>query len=175
MRRKGINVGVLKYLHSELLLLCIPINILGCLYIIFVLKEVDRSKIQSSNGTATNGTTTEGTDNPGFEMKESAAQTATATTATNGNGVTSPTEAVTLKKNFCVEFFDPVVAVGCIQVISKRRAHNGHRVIWMLLIMYFIAIGPAFGEEPNEYNFTRKFGLVDLVIRSKDVDADPFV
>lgn len=159
----GILFQTLGYV--KLLLLCIPINILGCLYIIFVLKEVDRSKIQSSNGTATNGTTTEGTDNPGFEMKESAAQT---TTATNGNGVTSTTEAITLKKNLCVEFFDPVVAVGCIQVISKRRAHNGHRVIWMLLIMYFIAIGPAFGEEPNEYNFTR------IVLNWGGLEYSPF-
>lgn len=138
--------------YVKLLLLCIPINVLGCLYIIFILKEVDHSKIQSTNGAVTNGT--EGTDNPGFELKETAPQTTTA--ATNGNGTTSPTQVAEAKKtNAFVEFFNPAVAVGCIQVILRERAHNGRKIIWLLLIMYFIAIGPAFGEEPNEYNFTR--------------------
>ncbi|KAG4076448.1 hypothetical protein HA402_005891 [Bradysia odoriphaga] len=159
----GILFQTLGYV--KLLLLCIPINVLGCLYIIFVLKEVDHSKIQATNGAVSNGTT-EGADNPGFELKESAPQT---TTATNGNGATSPTPVITaLKKNFFVEFFNPAVAVGCIQVILRDRAHNGRKVIWLLLIMYFIAIGPAFGEEPNEYNFTR------IVLNWGGLEYSPF-
>ncbi|KAJ6636395.1 Proton-coupled folate transporter [Pseudolycoriella hygida] len=137
--------------YVKLLLLCIPINVLGVLYIIFILKEVDHSQLKSTNGTVANGTT-EGTDNPGFELKESA----TNISSTNGNGTSSPTQVITaLKKNAFVEFFNPVVAVGCIQVILRKREYNGRVIIWLLLITYFIAIGPAFGEEPNEYNFTR--------------------
>lgn len=125
---------------------------LGCLYIIFVLKEVDHSKLQSTNGTVSNGTT-EGVDNAAFELKESAPNT----TTTNGNGASAAPKPViaAIKENFCVEFFNPVVAVGCIQVILRKREHNGRIIIWLLLLTYFIAIGPAFGEEPNEYNFTR--------------------
>lgn len=138
---------------SELLLLCIPINVLGVLYIIFVLKEVDHSKMQSTNGTVSNGegkVTAEGTDNAAFELKESASSNGT---TTNGNGASTPTPVITaLKENFCVEFFNPVVAVGCIQVILKKREHNGRVIIWLLLITYFIAIGPAFGM----YKFMNK-------------------
>lgn len=128
---------------SEIFLLCIPINVLGVLYIIFILKEVDHSKLNKANGTASNGTS-EGVDNPGFELKEQ--QPTNATTATNGNGTTAPVQVITkLKQNAFVDFFNPVVAVGCIQVILRKREYNGRVIIWLLLIMYFIAIGPAFG------------------------------
>lgn len=105
-----------------------------------MLKEVDHSKIQSTNGTVSNGTA-DGADNQGFELKESSASN-----TTNGNGATSTSDVITaLKKNAIVEFFNPVVAVGCIQVILRKREYNGRIIIWVLLIMYFIAIGPAFG------------------------------
>lgn len=109
-----------------------------------MLKEVDHSKkIQSTNGTVSNGTT-EGVDNPGFELKES---TTPKNATTNGDGHQSTGDVITaLKKNAFVEFFNPVVAVGCIQVILRKREYNGRIVIWILLIMYFIAIGPAFGR-----------------------------
>lgn len=117
---------------------------LGVLYIIFVLKEVDHSKIQSTEGTVSN-TTSQGVDNAAFEMKD---QQTNSAPGVNGNRP-KPTAAVitAIKKNACVEFFNPVVAVGCIQVILRKRPNNGRAIIWLLLIMYFIAIGPAFGTK----------------------------
>lgn len=98
-----------------------------------------KDKVQSTNGTVSNGTT-EGVDNQAFELKEATAA------ATNGNTATSTGDVITaLKQNAFVEFFNPVVAVGCIQVILRKREYNGRVIIWLLLITYFIAIGPAFG------------------------------
>lgn len=54
-----------------------------------------------------------------------------------------------------VDFFNPNLAISCIKVIGRKRAHGVRRVVILLLVLYFVAIGPAFGEEPNEYNFTR--------------------
>lgn len=54
-----------------------------------------------------------------------------------------------------VDFFNPIVAVNCFRVIVRKRDFHARRVVILLLVLYFVAIGPAFGEEPNEYNFTR--------------------
>lgn len=45
-----------------------------------------------------------------------------------------------------VDFFNPIVAVNCIKVIVRKRLHNARRVVILLLVLYFIATGPAFGE-----------------------------
>lgn len=50
-----------------------------------------------------------------------------------------------IKKNFLVEFFNPVVAVDCIRVVLKKREFHGRRIVALLLIMYFLSMGPAFG------------------------------
>jgi len=61
----------------------------------------------------------------------------------------------TSHKNCIVDFFNPIVAIHCINVIIRKRENHGRAAVIMLIFLYFIAIGPAFGEEPNEYNFTR--------------------
>lgn len=127
-----------------MLLLCIPINLIGVFYIIFVLKEVKREKpaIEAS-----------GVDNPGFDnaSNDNVLHIREART-TNGR---RPSAEVETETNFLVDFFNPIVAVQCVQVIMRKRANQGRAIVILLFVMYFIAIGPAFGEEPNEYNFTR--------------------
>lgn len=105
-----------------------------------MLKEVDhKNKVQSTNGTVSNGTA-DGVDNPGFELKESPI-----TNTMNANAAPTVDVIGALKKNPIVEFFNPVVAVGCVEVVSKKREYNGRTILWVLLLMYLIAIGPAFG------------------------------
>lgn len=64
-------------------------------------------------------------------------------------------EAEQTGKNCLREFFNPVVAVQCLKVLTRKRANWGRATVCLVLFMYFIALGPAFGEEPNAYNFTR--------------------
>lgn len=50
-----------------------------------------------------------------------------------------------IRRNCLVEFFNPIVAIDCIRVILRKRENNGRMIVAILLIMYFIATGPAFG------------------------------
>lgn len=132
---------------SGLLLLCIPINLIGVLYIIFVLKEVKREK-------PVEGAEPNGVDNPGFDNGATTdiAPATRSASITNGRRQSTPPAP---KTNFLVDFFNPIVAVQCVQVIMRKRANQGRAIVILIFVMYFVAIGPAFGEEPNEYNFTR--------------------
>lgn len=133
--------------------MCIPINVIGILYIIFVLKEtkpadktepteVDISRRQSTV----------------VETAQSDAEHLHSYNVNRGNRGRRSTVHIIKEKieqNFFVQFFNPIVAIGCIRVIVKKREYHGRRILILLLITYFVAVGPAFGEEPNEYNFTR--------------------
>lgn len=124
--------------------MCIPINLIGVFYIIFALKEVERKKpaVDAS-----------GVDNPGFEnTSNDNVLRIRDTQATNGHRSSIVDEN---KTNFFIDFFNPIVVIQCVQVIMRKRENQGRAIVILLFVMYFIAIGPAFGEEPNEYNFTR--------------------
>lgn len=127
--------------------MCIPINLIGVLYIIFVLKEVKREK-------PVEGAEPNGVDNPGFDNGATTdiAPSTRSASITNGRRQSTPPAP---KTNFLVDFFNPIVAVQCVQVIMRKRANQGRAIVILIFVMYFVAIGPAFGEEPNEYNFTR--------------------
>lgn len=140
-------------LFAELLLMCIPINLIGVFYIMFALKEVKREKpaIDAS-----------GVDNPGFDNASNDnvlhirdAQAANGHHPSSADEGNSGCNCISAIYNFLVDFFNPIVAVQCVQVIMRKRENQGRGIVILLFVMYFIAIGPAFGEEPNEYNFTR--------------------
>lgn len=129
--------------------MCIPINLAGLLYGIFVLKEVDHA-----NATTTTGTEKNGIDNPGFDNATNDG-TNQFRGSQNGHHATETLNQPEEKKNFLVDFFNPIIAVQCIQVIMRKRENQGRAVILLLFFIYFLTVGPAFGEEPNEYNFVR--------------------
>lgn len=139
-------------ISAELVLMCIPINIIGILYIIFVLKEskpADKSEPTEANGSRRASTIIENVQSDADHLHSY---------NMNGNRGRRSTVHVIKEKieqNFFVQFFNPIVAIGCIRLIVKKREYNGRRILVLLLITYFLAVGPAFGEEPNEYNFTR--------------------
>lgn len=131
-----------------LLLICIPINLVGVFYILFVLKEVKRDKKEEIEMSPN------GVDNPAFDNAERSAHLRESQT----NGHREMTLSVPEEKkapNFFLDFFNPIVAVECVKVLMRKRENQGRATVILLFVMYFIAVGPAFGEEPNEYNFTR--------------------
>lgn len=130
--------------------MCIPINLIGVFYILFVMKEVKREVKKEEIEL------TPGVDNPAFDNAERHIHLSE---TENTNGHREVTAAVTTEPskppNCLLDFFNPVVAVECVKVLMRKRKNRGRAIVILLFVMYFIAIGPAFGEEPNEYNFTR--------------------
>lgn len=59
------------------------------------------------------------------------------------------------QKNFCREFFDPTLALACIQVVRKKRENLKHVLIWFLIGSYIIIVGTTLGEQDYLYQFTR--------------------
>lgn len=128
-------------MHKELLLICIPINLAGVLYVIFCLKEVERPKKDEIE-------LSPGVDNPGFENVERNLQLRE-TQNTNGHREMSISISEPKNQPNCLlDFFNPVVAVECVKVLMRKRENKGRATVILLFAMYFIAIGPSFGEEP---------------------------
>lgn len=134
---------------SVLLLICIPINLLGVFYILFVLKEVKRDTKKEEIEL------TPGVDNPAFDNAERNVHVQTQTVNGNREVTLTMSDPKKAKSNCFLDFFNPIVAVECVKVLMRKRKNQGRATVILLFIMYFIAVGPAFGEEPNEYNFTR--------------------
>lgn len=134
-------------MFTELILLCIPINLIGILYILFVLKEVKRE-------TKNENVQTTGIDNNNSAVENEAQMHAHETQYSNGHRP-SASAATKKNRNFLVNFFNPIVVIQCYKFLMKKRQNQGQVFLIFLLILYFVAIGPGFGEEPNEYNFGR--------------------
>lgn len=135
------------FYRIELLLICIPINLAGVLYVLFCLKEVERPQKKEEVELSP------GVDNAAFENAERNVQLRE---TQNGHREMTITVAEPKKQPNCfLDFFNPIVAVECVKVLMRKRENQGRATIILLFVMYFIAIGPSFGEEPNEYNFTR--------------------
>lgn len=116
----------------------------GILYLLFVLKEPEHKdeSIELSSGI----------DNPGFASEINQQAIDTYDKHKNYDENAKPTESAT---NCLRDFFNPIVAVQCLEVLTKQRKNWRRGLICLVLVMYFISMGPAFGEDPNAYNFTR--------------------
>lgn len=124
-------------------------NILGILYLMFVLKE-PKQKVETIELPT-------GVDNLAFTSDTNGHTQNAHTEHSNGNGSGAPAApaAPTKQKHFLLEFFNPIVAIQCLEVLTRKRENWGRALICLVLVMYFIALGPEFGEAPNGYNFTR--------------------
>lgn len=107
------------FASTELMLICLPINLLGIYFIVFVMKE------------------------PKFDPETQNNMTQIGT----GNTSSSPLDEA---NNQCCL---PIYSV--IETIFRRRKDRGRAILIFLLFLYFISLGPIFGEPQNEYNFTR--------------------
>ena len=55
------------------------------------------------------------------------------------------------KKHFLVEFFNPTLALACIEVVRKKREQNKHILIWFLVVSYIIIAGTVQGGSPADH------------------------
>lgn len=109
-------------------LLCIIINLIGIIYLIFVLSEVKHEKKDA-----------DGVDNPAYEKSKG-----DTIDNQNSNGRHSlEMDKPKKPKNCCLDFFNPIVAVECVQLIVKSRAFNARRIVILILILYFIVQCPS--------------------------------
>lgn len=116
------------HLFTELFLLCIVINLIGIIYLLFVLREVKHKKKN-----------TDGVDNPAYEKSKG-----DAIDNQNSNGRRALEMDAPKKPTSCLlDFFNPIVAVECVQMIIKKRAFNARRIIILLLILYFVVQCPS--------------------------------
>lgn len=146
-------------LFTEIFLLAIFIYIIGLLYGIFWLKEI---KVPVTSGEENGGPQPpvveskngNGVDNMAFQEASNAAEE-------NKNGQTNagpmaatiPEEggdAVAAeprkKKNFCLEFFDPTLALACIEVVRRKRENHKHVLIWLFILSYIVIAGTVQGN-----------------------------
>lgn len=138
------------------------IYVIGLLYAIFWLKEIKVPVTSEENQAAAEATGSEvartngngsGMDNMGFQdapppSSSDNAEDKDKNGQSNGNHRKDGDAAddVPVKRNFCREFFDPTLALACIQVVRKKRDHLKHIIIWLLIVSYIIIAGTAQGK-----------------------------
>lgn len=137
-------------LFVELFLLSIVIYLIGLIYAIFWLKEIKVPVSSEETGENAEGTNTNGLDNMGFQDAPPPVNE-NKTSSTNGqNGNTPPAADIVVeepaKKNICLDFFDPTLALACINVVRVKRENMKHWIIWFLIVSYIIIAGTAQGE-----------------------------
>lgn len=83
-------------------------------------------------------TLSEGIDNQAYEM----------TTSQQINGTNDATVAnVGVTKTNCWrENFNPLAAIDSLRVVLKKREFGARNIVILLLVMYFLIIGPAYGK-----------------------------
>lgn len=69
-----------------------------------------------------------------------------AASVNNGNHPGETEAEEPKKKNICLDFFDPTLALACIQVVRKKRENLKHFIIWFLIVSYIIIAGTAQGK-----------------------------
>lgn len=114
-------------LFTGLFLLCIIINLLGIVYLIFVLREPKKHPKKDVQ--------VDGVDNPAFEKSKGEPIDGI---NTNGRETLQMDEPQRPVKSCLLDFFNPIVAVECVRLIVKKRPHNARRIVLLLLFLYLI-------------------------------------
>lgn len=137
------------------------IYVIGLLYAIFWLKEIkvpvtseeDQVAAEEPGGEVARTNGNSGMDNMGFQDAPPASSSDNAENKdkngqSNGNHRKDGDAADEgqPRRNCCREFFDPTLALGCIQVVRKKRDHLKHIIIWLLIVSYIIIAGTAQGK-----------------------------
>lgn len=118
------------------------IYVVGVLYIIFVLKEVQVAPTE-------NTTATDGAENPAYLADDGEDGR-----KSRMNVAVDPSTNEIVKKGFFREFFDPTLAMELVQVVFKKREGNLRTFIWIVLLcnVFFLA---SLGEIDLSYLYTR--------------------
>lgn len=120
-----------------------PINIAGVLYIFFVLKEskpVDNKSVPIDDPSTKISTISNGIDNQAYEI------TASQELNPNSKNNVSIAGKDVVKKSCWRENFSPLAALDSLRVVFKKREFSGRNIVILLLVMYFLTVGPAFGR-----------------------------
>lgn len=112
-------------------LLCIIINVSGIIYLLFVLKEVKDDKKDH-----------DGLDNPAFEKGKR-----DAIDGHNSSGrQTFEIDEAEKPRSCLVDFFNPIVAVECFQLIARKRMFSARNIVIFIIFLYFVCIAPIYGR-----------------------------
>lgn len=115
----------------------VPVHVLGVLYALIYLKEVQPKKSPADAAY----------DNPAMESEH-----------TNGNSdaTLQISEApIEKSRNACLEFFDPRLANQCIKSFFKKRDYGVRSIMILLMLMHFITNGVSQGETQNIFLYQR--------------------
>lgn len=120
----------------------IPIHVIGLLYALYFLKEPAKEKSGEEAGH----------DNAGMTLEM--------TETNEGNTTLNRTADELLnneakRRNVCLEFFDPQLAIYCIRSFIKKRKYGLRRIIVLLMIMHFVVNGITQGETQNLFLYAR--------------------
>jgi hypothetical protein len=139
------------FLLLELFTLCIIIYVIGILYIIFVLQEVQVKSTITKTDAAENEkqTTSFGHENPAF-VGDNNKGMSSAKNEKNTIVVTSETTS----RGFLREFFDLTLTLQLVDVIIKKRPGNLRTLVWLVLACNVIFLA-SLGESDLTYLYTR--------------------
>lgn len=120
---------------------------MGLLYAVFYLKEikVPQTSISATEPESHPNGATNGVDNMAFSDAPVNGHDNKATVDGNGATANESDSEKPKKKNFCVDFFDPTLALACLKVVKMKREHMKHVIIWSLVLSYVLIIGTAQG------------------------------
>ncbi|CRL01316.1 CLUMA_CG014356, isoform A [Clunio marinus] len=136
--------------YTGLFGMMIPVHVIGLLYGIFFLKEVKQDKKEP----------TQSYDNPAFVVE------ANQTNNENTLEIIEP-QNDEKAKNACAEFFDPRLAVQCIQTLIKKRDYGARSILILLMVMHFLVSGITNGEIQNIFLYQR-------LILGWDIDTNTY-
>ncbi|CAG9798884.1 unnamed protein product [Chironomus riparius] len=131
---------VSRYDYAELFGAMIPVHIIGFMYAVYYLKEPknnDPKEDYTYDNQALEARSINGTNNN--------------TSITNEEPVSSEM----LRKNACLEFFDPQHAIYCIRSFFKKREFGLRQIIILFMLMHFLMHGITQGESQNLFLYGR--------------------
>ncbi|EDV94609.1 uncharacterized protein LOC6567292 [Drosophila grimshawi] len=63
---------------------------------------------------------------------------------------------VPARRSLLKELFDPTLVMDCLRLPLVKRKNNGRLLLGLLILAYFLTLGPAVGENDYWYRFTLK-------------------
>ncbi|XP_030556435.1 thymic stromal cotransporter protein [Drosophila novamexicana] len=141
-------------------------QIIAILYIVFFIKEIKPAPKKPEEST--------GADLPASQLRGHAADNM-AYEATNLDElpvnknvnfqltphleppkVEPPPPPVPARRSLLKELFDPTLVVDCLRFPLVKRKNNGRFLLILLILAYFLTLGPATGENDYWYRYTLK-------------------
>ncbi|XP_061398721.1 uncharacterized protein LOC133334405, partial [Musca vetustissima] len=144
-----------KYLgYTWSFIFALSIDIIGLLYVIFIIKELKPLATKTDTADASPKT---GTENPAYEVTQ-LEDLPTAPRHKNNviDTVDKSPSSKPAKRNALLDFFDPTFAVDYVKFPLKKRPNRGRMLLLLLIMAEIFIIFPAVGESEFWKSFTFK-------------------